>query len=103
MNTSLNSQRWMNFLLTGKQEENKELKKQAQLTRQRLENMFSFCEKVFPDGQELLIVVTELTIRPYAARFIGKYGCDGYFRNNRNLLFYERKTEILQQIQELDL
>lgn len=83
--------------------ENKELKKLAQLARQRLENMFSFCEKVFPDGQELLILVTELTLRPYAARFIGKYGCDGYFRNNKNLLFYERKTEILQQIQELDL
>ena len=83
--------------------ENKELKKQTQLTRQRLENMFSFCEKIFPAGQELLILVTELTLRPYAARFIGKYGCDGYFRNNKNLLFYERKTEILQQIQEMDL
>ena len=83
--------------------ENKELKKLAQSAKQNLENMFNFCEKVFPDGQELLILVTELTLRPYAARFIGKYGCEGYFRNNKSLLFYERKTEILQQIQELNL
>ena len=83
--------------------ENEDLKKAAKRTKERLENMFTFCEKVFPDGQELLILVTELTLRPYAARFIGKYGCDGYFRNNKNLLFYERKTEILQQIQELEL
>ena len=83
--------------------ENDQLKKQANHTKQKLENMFSFCEKVFPDGQELLILVTELTLRPTAARFIGKYGCDGYFRNNKNLLFYERKTEIMQQIMELKL
>ena len=83
--------------------ENATLKKIAQSTRSKLENMFTFCEKVFPDGQELLILVTELTLRPTAARFIGRYGCDGYFRNNKNLLFYERKTEIMQQIRDLGL
>ena len=83
--------------------ENNNLKKTAQVVRQKAENMFIFCEKVFPDGQELLILVTELTLRPYAARFVGKYGCEGYFRNNKNLLFYERKTEILQQIEDLNL
>ena len=83
--------------------ENRELKRWAISARQKLENMFSFCEKVFPEGQELLILVTELTLRPYAARFIGKYGCDAYFRHNKNLLFYERKTEILRSIQDLNL
>ena len=83
--------------------ENATLKKIAQSTRSKLENMFTFCEKVFPEGQELLILVTELTLRPTAARFIGRYGCDGYFRNNKNLLFYERKTEIMQQIWDLGL
>ena len=72
-------------------------------TRTSLDNMFAFCEKVFPEGQELLILVTELTLNPAAARFIGKYGCDAYFRNNKNLLFYERQTEIIRSIDELDL
>ena len=83
--------------------ENGKLKGSAKAAKQKLENMFAFCEKVFPDGQELLILVTELTIRPHGARFIGKYGCDAYFRHNKNLLFYERKTEILQQIQNINL
>ena len=29
--------------------------------------------------------------RRAAARFIGKYGCGAYFRNNKNLLFCERQ------------
>ena len=83
--------------------EDDKLKKSASDAREKLENMFGFCEKVFPDGRELLILVTELTLRPYAARFIGRYGCDAYFRNNRNLLFYERKAEIVREIEELGL
>jgi len=84
-------------------DENAKLKKTAAATRTRLDNMFAFCEKVFPEGQELLILVTELTLNPAAARFIGKYGCDAYFRNNKNLLFYERQTEIIRSIDELNL
>ena len=84
-------------------EDNVKLKKIAAATQARLDNMFAFCEKVFPEGQELLILVTELTLNPAAARFIGKYGCDAYFRNNKNLLFYERQTEILRSIDELNL
>lgn len=83
--------------------ENIKLKEHAKETREKLENMFLFCENVFPEGQELIILVTELTLRSTAARFIGKYGCDGYFRNNKNLLFYERKADIIRQIQELNL
>ena len=83
--------------------ENDKLKKSAAAARTRLDNMFAFCEKVFPEGQELLILVTELTLNPAAARFIGKYGCDAYFRNNKNLLFYERQTEIIRSIEELKL
>ena len=56
-----------------------------------------------PEGQELLILVTELTLRSTAARFIARYGCDAYFRHNKNLLFYERKTEIGRAIDDLQL
>ena len=83
--------------------ENDELKRAVSATESHLSNAFAFCEKVFPEGQELLILVTELTLNPAAARFIGKYGCDAYFRHNKNLLFYERQTEIIRSIEELDL
>ena len=68
-----------------------------------LSNLFAFVEEVFEDGQEMLILVTELTVRYYCARFISKFGCAEYFKHNQNLLFYERKQELLSEISELGL
>ena len=65
--------------------------------------MFVFCEEAFGEGQEMLILVTELTISYYGARFISRYGCKEYFAHNKELLFYERQQEILSQLEELDL
>lgn len=82
---------------------NKDLKKQAEDVGKSLSNVFSFCEEVFPDGQEVLILVTELTINTYAARFIGRYGSKEYFAHNKELLFYEREKEIIQEVESLEL
>ena len=57
-----------------------------------LANFFAICEEAFDDGQELLTPVTELTI---------SYGA--YFRHNKELLFYERKKEIIAELGNLDL
>lgn len=67
-----------------------------------LEGLFSFAEAVWPEGQELLIIVTELTVNWYTARFIARYGCEAYYRHNRELMFYERQTEIIKQLSELE-
>ena len=42
----------------------------------KLSNAFVFCEEVFGEGQEILILVTELTISYFGARFISRYGCN---------------------------
>ena len=81
----------------------KQLKKQADSAGDRLSNIFVFCEEVFSDGQEMLVLVTELTISYYGARFISRYGCKEYFRHNKELLFYERQKEIILKIDELNL
>ena len=81
----------------------KALKKQADAAGKSLSNLFTFCEEVFPDGQELLILVTELTISNYGARFISRYGCKEYFAHNKELLFYERQKEIITELDSLDL
>ena len=65
--------------------------------------LFLFCEDVFGDGQEMLILVTELTISYYGAHFISRYGCKEYFNHNKELLFYERQKEIIRQIEDFDL
>ena len=79
------------------------LKKQADAAGKQLSNVFLFCEEVFEEGQEMLILVTELTISYYGAHFISRYGCKEYFNHNKELLFYERQKEIIRQIEDFDL
>ncbi len=79
------------------------LKKHAEEAGRKLSNMFKFCEDVFEEGQEMVILVTELTISHYGARFISRYGCKEYFAHNKELLFYERQKEIIAEMEKLDL
>ena len=82
--------------------ETKAVKKSAQGMVKKLDNMFAFAEKVYGEGQEMLILVTELTASDAAARFIAQYGCDAYFRHNKALLFHERKIEVIQELDRLE-
>lgn len=79
------------------------LKKQAENAGKKLSNMFTFCEEVFPEGTELLILVTELTAGYYSARFISRYGCKEYFAHNKELLFYERQKDIILELEALEI
>ena len=79
------------------------MKKQASAAGKSLENVFTFCEEAFGDSQEMLILVTELTINPHSARFIGNYGCKKYFEHNKELLFHERQIQIIKEMANLEL
>jgi len=81
----------------------KALSKAADAVKKKLSNMFLFSEEVFGEGQELLITVTELTANFNSARFISEFGCEEYFRHNKELLFYERQREIITKIENLGL
>ena len=74
----------------------------AAAAKVKMENMLAFAEKVWPEGQEMLILVTELTISWYAARFISRYGCESYYRHNEELMLYERHSKIISQLNILD-
>ena len=78
-----------------------DMKASAEKVSRRLDNLFAFVEKVWGQGQEMVILVTELTIGFYSSRFIARYGCDAYYRNNESLKLYERKLEILKKGEEL--
>ncbi len=80
----------------------KAIKAQAGEAGKCLSNAFIFCEDVFGEGQEILILVTELTISYYGAHFISHYGCKEYFAHNKELLFYERQKQIIREIETLD-
>ncbi len=71
-------------------------------TKTELNNMFTFIENTFGSGQEMLLVVTELTANANSARFISKHGCEKYFEHNKELLFYERQQGIMHEIDLLE-
>ena len=73
------------------------MKSDAAAAGKKLENLFAFAEDVWKDGQEMLILVTELTIGYYSSRFIARYGSEEYYKHNESLKFYERKIEILKK------
>ncbi len=79
------------------------LKAQAQETKESLNNMFKFCGEAFEEGQELVILVTELTMGHYGSAFISRYGCEEYFKYNKELLFTERQKDIVKRIDSLEL
>ncbi|MBR1737064.1 MAG: AAA family ATPase [Firmicutes bacterium] len=68
-----------------------------------LKNAFLFCEEVFGDGDEMLVLVTEITSNKHILSFINKYGCDEYFKHSKELMFHEREIDIVNELKEISL
>lgn len=80
-----------------------EMKKQVGITGERLHHLFSFAASAFEDGNEMLVLVTELTVNTYSARYIGMFGCEDYSRYNRLLMVSERQNQMKEDIARLQL
>ncbi|MDD6310914.1 MAG: AAA family ATPase [Firmicutes bacterium] len=72
----------------------KRAKLSAKAVKQKLSNMFIFCEEAFGEGQELFLIVNELTASYYGTMFISRYGCEEYFKHNKSLIVYDKEKEI---------
>ncbi|MEY8388014.1 AAA family ATPase [Oscillospiraceae bacterium 38-13] len=70
----------------------------AESSRAELDHAFAFLEETFGQGQELVLFVTELTAGPDSSWFIETFGCDAYFRHNRELLFDDTRRRIREEI-----
>ena len=68
-----------------------------------LGNAFAFVESTFGDGRELLVFTTELTARKACARFIARFGSEAYDEHSKRLMVDERRTDLMAQIDELEL
>jgi hypothetical protein len=55
------------------------------------------------DGNEVLVLVTELTVNAYSARFIATYGSEDYKKHNEDLMLHERQDDIMNEINALEL
>lgn len=66
-----------------------------------LEKAFDFMEAAMPEGQEMVIFITELNTGYDSIRFLQEYECERYYRYNKELLFREKRMELLRQMEEL--
>lgn len=79
------------------------LKEQTERTKERLHALFAFAERAFEGGNEMLILVTELTVNDDSARFIASFGSEDYQRHNEELMLSERQSRFMEEIEELGL
>ena len=70
--------------------------------KKKLSNLFNFVDKCFGDGNEMLILITELTMNRNSVRFIAEKGCDEYYKFDKKYQLYERNKELLQEIERID-
>ena len=68
-----------------------------------LHNAFVFFEEVFKEGQELLILVTEMTVNKRISKYIYNHGCDKYYQHNKQLLFEDKQNELMEKIEAINL
>ncbi len=79
------------------------LKKQTSTIKDRLHYLFMFAEQAFEQGNEMLILVTELTVNDDSARFIAIFGCPDYQKHNAELMLSERQNKFVEEINQLDI
>ncbi|MBQ9610720.1 MAG: AAA family ATPase [Lachnospiraceae bacterium] len=77
------------------------LKSQVEKTSRRLHNLFSFSDTAFSDGNEMLILVTELTVGKASSRYISTFGCEDYDLYNSKLMLSDRKNDINKKLNNL--
>ena len=67
-------------------------------TGERMDAAFRFLEETFGAGQELVLFVTEITAGRDTSWFVENFGCDAYFRHNKELLFDDSRRRIAADI-----
>ncbi len=68
---------------------------------QILEYAFDFMEIAFGNSQEMTVFVTELNSNFFSVQFLQSYECERYYQYNKNLLFDEKRRNILNRIDSL--
>lgn len=77
------------------------LKNRVRIAGQHLCSMFEFVKKAFgDDSNEMLIIVTEMTVNSSFAEFIAAFGCDEYLKYKDSLKITDRREEIKKWIME---
>lgn len=91
------------FLKEGYQRKVAEMKGETLETQRKLHALFSFVEEAFGQGNEMLILLTELTANTTSARFIANFGSPDYARLGEDMMLARRRDSLKERIGALDL
>jgi len=80
-----------------------DMKQATHKTGRELHHLFVFAEQAFEQGNEMLILVTELTVGSASSQFIATFGCPDYQRHNQELMLTERQNDMQARIEALQL
>ena len=79
------------------------MKEDTVTAQNMLHYLFAFVEEAFEQGNEMLILVTELTVNNASSRFLASFPSPDYQRHNQELMLSERRDDIKKKIGELGL
>ena len=71
------------------------------VVQNHLNNAFAFLVKVYGEGQELVIFLTELSAGYYSLRFISECGNEAFYKYNKLLLLKENRSRLTEEAMEL--
>lgn len=77
------------------------MKEAVSKTSLRLHHVFRFVNTAFSEGNEMLVLVTELTVNAYSSRYISMFGCEDYHEYNRLLMVSKRQEDLRDEIAKL--
>ncbi len=78
------------------------MKEEAADLKWKLSNIFRFIASNFGEDNEMLILITELTVNYGSARFITEHGCDEYYEYSKKFMMVERNRELKKEIRKLE-
>ena len=65
---------------------------------EHLTNVFRFLSRVYGEGQEMVLLLTELSAGYHSLRFLNEHGNESYFRLNRLLLLRDDKNTLRNEV-----
>lgn len=81
----------------------KNMRQETSSIQMKIHHIFHFIEEMYGEGQEIFVLVTQLTSDYYSAKFISSKGSQDYYKHNKRLMFLDRQKEILNQLDEIDI
>ena len=95
---SLGSEEQMEAVRTLFAEDTARRENLADETGRMFDSAFRFLEDAVGQSQELVLFVSEITAGYDTSWYVGEFGCDAYFRHNRELLFDLTRQNILDRL-----